>query len=278
MEEVLKQRWLQMGVELEGSWNKSRREVAASVRGAKEVVDRSVHIGHGDPGEIITRPHADIEALMGDIRALYPDHVHTTCGFHIHASFTPMDMSMIATSEFYTYFKEEWVRWGNKQKLPKTHEFWNRLAGSNKNARDEFKPEVQLQGDGKGTGGKGGQARYTMLNFYSWEVHRTVECRLLPMFAEKEVAISALNHLSYIYNSWLNKHGFKTLTFEPANQLVGERALERYESQIPELSHRAFEAHGTFPQLAVGENVFYSIAGATDDMLPFTVDTGKTLA
>ena len=49
-----KKRWLQAGVELEGSWVRGRAAVAAEIRGAKAVTDHSVKIGHGDPGEIIT--------------------------------------------------------------------------------------------------------------------------------------------------------------------------------------------------------------------------------
>lgn len=275
----LKQRWLQIGVELEGSWNAGRENVAAKVRGAKAVVDHSVKIGVGDPGEIITRPHNDVESVCQDVDILYPDHVHTSCGLHVHVSFTPLDGSIIASRNFYDYFKAQWEAWGLKEKLPKQHEFWHRLHGLNKNARDEFKPEEQLKGDGRGSGGKGGHARYTILNFYSWEIHRTIECRLLPMFMDKEVSIRAIKHLAWIYSSYLEEHGFQPITFEAASQIRGERAIERYELDTPDITPARYEAKGQFPYLEKGENVYYALPGVgMDDMLPFKSDTGKTSA
>lgn len=277
--EPMKQRWLQIGVELEGSWNRGRASVAGDIRGAKAVSDPSVKIGIGDPGEIITRPHNDVESVCADVMALYPDHVHVSCGLHVHVSFTPLDGSIIASRNFYDYFKAQWEEWGKQEKLPKTHEFWHRLAGLNKNARDEFKPEEQLRGDGRGAGGKGGSARYTILNFYAWEIHRTVECRLLPMFSDREVACRAIKHLAWIYSSYLEKHGFQPISFEAATQIRGERAIERYEQRAPDTTPARYEAKGHFPYLVKGEDVYYALPGVgMDDMLPFKSDTGKTSA
>lgn len=275
MSEVpLKQQWLQMGVELEGSWTRtSRQKVAEGVRGAKAVKDASVHIGVGDPGEIITRPHADINALISDVEEMYPDQVNDTCGMHVHASFTPMNGSVIASRDFYDYFKESWDKWGKKMKLPSNHEFWRRLSGTNKNTRDEFVPEVQLRGNGNGA--KGSNARYTMLNFYSWEIHRTVECRLLPMFADKSVSVQAIQHLAHIYDSYLNEHGFQAISLESSTQIRGERVVETYKYKTPETTPHSFEAKGFFPRLEIGEHVYYSIPDAEQLMLPFKKDTGK---
>jgi hypothetical protein len=270
----LKQGWLQMGVELEGSWTISRSTVAGGVRGAKAVNDPSVKIGHGDPGEIITRPHANLEELIADVSQLYPDNVHVSCGMHVHASFTPMNGSVIASADFYNYFKKEWEKWGKKMKLDRHHEFWVRLSGSNKNARDEFNPEVQLKGDGRG--GKGGHARYTMLNFYAWEIHKTVECRLLPMFQDKNISIEAIRHLGWIYDSYLSQHGFTPLSFEASSQLRGETVLETYKMRQPDTTPAKFEAKGFFPKLETGADIFYAIPGVgMDEMLPFKSDTGK---
>ncbi len=273
-EDKLQKSWLQMGVELEGSWIRGRNAVAAEVRGAKAVADASVKIGIGDPGEIITRPHADLDSLCQDVLTLWPDHVHQSCGFHIHTSFTPMHGSVIASTDFYRYFKEQWEVWGKREKLEKNHEFWNRLMGQNKNARDEFKPEEQLRGDGRG--GKGGNARYTMLNFYSWEIHRTIESRLLPMFSDRELGVRAVRHHAWIFDSYLAKHGFRNLSFEGKSQLRGDVALETYEVKMPDTTPWQFEAKGHFPRLETGDNVYYALPGVEmDDMLPFKSDTGK---
>lgn len=262
----VKRRWLQMGAELEGSWAKTRKSVAAAVRGSKAIDDRSVHIGHGDPGEIVTRPHDVLEDLCRDITELWPDTVNDSCGFHIHASFTPMDTSLLATREFYVYFKERWNKWGVENKIDRTHEFWTRLAGRNKFATDRFDPETQLRGTG---GAPPGDKRYTMLNFYAWEKHRTVECRLLPMFNNLELALSAVRCMSDIYNVYLSRTAFVPLTFEPKVQVVGDVVEENYVVVQPATDPQSWASEGYFRPIPTGEDIFYSIPGAEHQMQPF---------
>lgn len=264
--------WLQMGAELEGSWA-SRKARAALVRGAKVHDDHSVHIAHGDPGEIITRPHDNLEALLEDIRALWPESVNDSCGFHIHASFTPMQGSIIATNAFYAYFKAEWAKWGSEQRLDRTHEFWTRLAGRNKHAKDVFDPEMQLRPT---NGVKPGEKRYTLLNFFAWEKHKTVECRLLPMFANVEVTLSAVRCMSDIYNTYLSSHAFETIRIEPSTQVIGDVVEERYEVRQPVTTPKNYESEGTFLPLAQGEDVFYAIKGAENQVLPFNKEIQET--
>lgn len=274
MEVKLKQQWLQMGVELEGAWSRANRSVvSAEVRGAKAVKDPSVHIGIGDPGEIITRPHSDLEELIADVDVLWPDHVHESCGMHIHTSLVPLSMGIIASRDFYTYFKDQWDKWGKKEKLPSSHEFWRRLQGQNKHARDEFVPEQQLRGTGNGA--KGSSARYTMLNFYAWEIHRTVECRLLPMFGDKNQGIRAIRHLAWVYDSYLAQYGFSNIVMEAASQIRGDTVVETYEYKTPEITPSFFVAEGYFPHLPTGEDIFYSIADSEHLMLPYKLDSGK---
>lgn len=270
---IVKQ-WLQMGAELEGSWVRPRVKVAADIRGARAVEDRSVHIGHGDPGEIVTRPHGDLDALLKDISDLWPDTVHDSCGFHIHASFTPLSGSIIASSGFYAYFKDEWHKWGHQVKLPKNHEFWTRLTGGNKFAKDRFEPEAQLKAFASSP--RGGESRYTMLNFHAWEKHRTIECRLLPMFADKDIALSAVRKLAEIYDVYLSINGFPSLVFEPKSNLIGEAAVETYEYVVPDTTPKEYFAEGYFPAIPAGEGIFYSIEGAENIMHPFSQDTKKT--
>jgi hypothetical protein len=257
-------RWLQMGAELEGSWVRSRKNVAAEVRGARAHDDRSVHIGHGDPGEIVTRPHDTLDGLLKDIDLLWPDTINDSCGFHVHASFTPLDGSIIATRDFYTFFKDEWSRWGHQMGIEKNHEFWTRLAGRNKFAKDTFDPETQL----KGAAGRSGDARYTILNFHAWEKHKTIECRLLPMFANKEVAFSAVRNLASIYDTYLSTHGFSTITLEPSISVIGDVVVEEYDQKMPSITPKFYEAEGKFPHLPVGDDLYYAIDGAMDLVAP----------
>jgi hypothetical protein len=262
-ETKLKKRWLQMGVELEGSWIRNRTEVAGRVRGAAPKDDASVHIGHGHPGEIITRPHDNLDKLCEDISILWPDTVNDSCGFHIHTSFTPIDTGMIATREFYDFFKAQWERWGKTMGLARNHEFWNRLAGKNKFAMDKFDPSGQL----KPFGGKR-ETRYTLINFHSWEKHKTVEVRLLPMFTDKEVALSAVRHLAWVYDSFLNSHTFQTITVESNVEVRGDMVEETYECVTPLTTPQEISYQGKLPPLETGPDVYYSIRGSNDLMLP----------
>lgn len=264
--------WLQMGAELEGSWS-NRKAVAVKVRGARVHDDRSVHIAHGDPGELVTRPHDNLDSLLEDIRALWPESVNDSCGFHLHASFTPMQASILATKDFYRFFKEEWARWGTGMKLDRAHEFWTRLSGRNKFCKDLYDPEAQLK---PMHGGAPGEKRYTMLNWYAWEKHKTVECRLLPMFTNVELGLSAVRCLSEIYNTYLSQNGFQTITMEPATQVVGNMVEEVYTLKQPELTPRVYEAEGSFQGIPQGEDVFYAVKGAENQVLPFTREIAET--
>ena len=263
-EKTKKKQWLQMGVELEGSWYKKRDEIALLVRGAKAVDDRSVHIGQGNPGEIVTRPHESLENLLEDAKKLWPDMVHESCGFHIHASFTPLSGSIIATQDFYTYFKKRWEAWGKKAGLERSHEFWGRLQGRNKFAMDKFEPERQLTQ----RGGQGAQ-RYTMLNFHSWEKHGTIECRLLPMFQDKEIGCMAITEMADIYDTYLSEHPFPTIALESTTYVQGDTVVERYEQVQPDITPRSYEAVGQFPYVDRGEDIYYAIDGAMDKVLPY---------
>lgn len=266
-------RWLQMGAELEGSWVKKRVTVAATVRGAKAVDDHSVHIGHGDPGEIITRPHDNLFSLLEDISVLWPDTVDVSCGFHVHTSFTPMDGSILTGEEFYSYFKKEWAKWGKEVGLERNHEFWSRLRGDNKFAKDVFNPAEQLS---KTITNR--ESRYTMLNWFAWAKHGTVECRLLPMFQDKTMALNAVTKLASIYDTYLAEHGFANISMESAVSVLGEEAVETYNYTMPDTTPKLVEYKGTLPHLETGPDIYYAIEGAMDSVLPYRKDTGKVIA
>lgn len=272
----MKKSWMQMGVELEGGWFTSRKKVAEKVRGAQPKDDRSVHIdATHNPGEIVTRPHDNLEDLLKDVEALWPDVVNDTCGFHIHASFTPLQTSVLAHKEFYTYFKEQWGAWGKIMKLPRDHEFWVRLSGGKKFCKDLFEPEAQLGS----IAARGPEARYTMLNFHAWEKYKTIECRLLPMFSDKEVGLEAIKHMAWIYDSYLETHEFPALSFETNAKIEGATTIETYESVMPVITPYIREMEVMVPVLPTGPDQYYSIEGAMDLMLPHGKrDSKKTVA
>lgn len=272
----IQKRWLQMGVELEGAWIKPRATVATLCRGAKAHDDHSVHIPRtptADPGEIVTRPHDNLFGLLDDVSTLWPDMVDVSCGLHIHASFTPLDGSVIASTEFYEFLKKEWAAWGKEEKLPRSHEFWVRLRGGNKFAKDLFDPEKQLRAPARTR-----EERYTMMNFNAWHKHGTIECRLLPMFQEKQVALSAIAKLASIYDTFLSMHGFVPITLEGSSNVVGKEVVEEYAYQTPDTTPQYTEFTTTAPRhVPTGDDIYYAIDGAQNDMLPFRKECGHTL-
>lgn len=264
--------WLQVGVELEGSWWKKKEDVAALVRGAVAVKDDSVHIGQGFPGEIYTRPHDTLEAVLEDVDKLWPDVVDDSCGLHVHTSFSPIQVSLLAERDFFRFYLDEWAKWGKENDVERTHVFWVRLRGDNKFTTLSFVPEKQLTGQKNRTR----EERYTMLNFYAWEKHRTLESRLLPMFSNKALAISAIKKTLEIYDTYLQGREFPVVSYKSPLDTSTDLLQETYNLKIPDRTPREYEAKGTFPHLPRGPEYAYAIEGAMDMMLPWKTDTGKT--
>lgn len=147
-------------------------------------------------GELSSPPMA-IEEMEAYVLANYPDHVDTSCGMHVHMSFTDeADYSRLMYPDFWDYFQESWAKWAPENLHPKS-KFWDRFAGNNRYCLKEFIPERQWTQTGRS------DARYRHLNF-CWGIHRTLECRLLPMFKHKSTAVKAINHLFELVNTFLN--------------------------------------------------------------------------
>lgn len=201
-------RWLKIGWELEGGWDCSemevRRRAPCSLQHDGSVRDTGAA---GFIGEAVCdKPYEKLGPALSAMKKVWPDHVNTTCGFHIHVSFNTGDYASLADPTFYDYFKEQWRLWGVAHLGPegardcKEPEFWNRLSGRNQYCEARFQPEEQMRQTGKVS------VRYTHLN-YCWTLQnrRTIECRLLPMFKDREIAALAVKHLLWIYSSWLER-------------------------------------------------------------------------
>lgn len=267
----VKRRWLKMGVELEGSWIENYRNVAQRVSGASGKADGSVQHLDGYAGEIVTRPHAILDHLIKDVRDLYPNKVNYTCGFHIHASFSVIDTSALADVPFWDYYQARWHAWGenNQDKMDKASRdlFWTRLegrmvVGAERNyCQMKFKPVEQLVDHND---------RYTALNFVAYHKYKTVESRLLPMFANVEIAVSAIRELSDIYDSYLNKVGYPVIDLSRQFGSDGDVLTEEVRLKMPS---RAMSAESftvpSFKRQPSGPDVFYHVAGAEGMMLPF---------
>lgn len=189
--------WLKIGVEIEGCWvDADAMRAKARALGCSVVSDGSVSTyAHNTPQEIRSVPESSFLAVASQVHALYPDEANRSCGMHVHVSFNPTDVAFIANGQFFQFFRDRWKSWGERMGIPPESEFWQRLAGDNNycrlNTREFTTQESLTNGD-----------RYMQLNFCSLTRHRTVECRLLPMFRTEKLALLAIWELLDIYKTW----------------------------------------------------------------------------
>lgn len=187
-----------VGVEIEGRFF-DRSDVEDSVESNgltynhdSSISDRST--AGAEPLEIQTKAGTVVEQLR-QLAQFYPDETDKTCGMHIHVSFLDNgSVSSICSPEFYAYFLARWRVWGETSGLAPQSEFFCRLNGENdfceQNTESDFLNPYNAD-------------RYRQLNFKAWDEHKTVECRMLPMFKEARLAYSALVELVSIYEDWL---------------------------------------------------------------------------
>jgi hypothetical protein len=202
---------VKLGVEVEGYWL-----IGESFQNVKSVAERW-HMGSDEDGslrfvpghvgyEFKTRPGSLGEAIS-QLVAVYPDAVNHYCGMHVHMSFkSPLDIATLATREFYEFFEARWHAWGRAQQIHPDSQFWPRLRGENQYCRRNltdgpFGYETPRGGD-RSRYSITDHDRYRMLNFSAWDRHKTVECRLLPMFRDARLGVLALEELVDIIETW----------------------------------------------------------------------------
>ena len=188
-----------LGIEIEGFWRDlaAARERAESL-GMSGSSDGSLDSDDDDYSawEFKTRPGSLGEAIS-QLIALYPDGQNSTAGMHVHVSFTdPCSITACYSVAFFDYFRQRWEAWGNRMSIPQDHLFWSRLRGSNSYCRLNGEGDIQSTNIERGD-------RYRQLNFTAWGGHKTLECRLLPLFRDLRIAISAVEELIAIYEDWL---------------------------------------------------------------------------
>lgn len=185
-----------VGIEIEGFWY-DRREAQrrASGLGMSGYHDGSCQEPSDDVAgwEFQTVPGSLGQAL-NQLHSLYPDKTNNSCGMHVHVSWSdPTDVTLFATQAFFDYFKARWTAWGTANQITPGSAFWRRLNGDNNFCqinRDMSDREITRMD------------RYHQLNFSSWGEHKTIECRLLPMFYNESLAISAVQELVSIYEDF----------------------------------------------------------------------------
>lgn len=200
-----------LGVELEGAWITRRSDMKGD--GSVHIVGNSHYItkvGHfvtpsQNPkhdslreGEL-NSPPGKLLPILDYIKTNYPDAVNISCGLHIHFSFkSPNAYVLLASMEFYKYFIAELNRWGLEKKIPSTHTFWNRLKGRNEFCNGDPEENISCLKEDHGD-------RYYALNFASYHKHKTMECRILPMFETASLSLEAVTAVVSIVEKYLQE-------------------------------------------------------------------------
>lgn len=260
-------RWLKMGIELEGGWQQDYRMIAKTVLGAAAKGDQSIEPGRswGSYGEITTRPHDTLERLIEDMSILYPNYTNLSCGFHVHASFTVMDCTLLTDVKFWNYFRARMETWGKATNQDSV--FWDRFFGNVPERARRYQakwiPEDQLNLQ---------KDRYTQINFVSWHKLRTVECRLFPMWPDKEMAKLAVRELSDIYDTYLNENPFPKIILTHKPKSEGLVQVEEYRSKMPDMAYWEEKETRTNKPVLVAPGVDYAYPTAEGLYYPSTAN------
>lgn len=179
-----------LGVELEGGWNIEPLNIC---------YDGSVHVDAPYVGEIQS-PAMELDELLEWVDKRYPDYSNHTCGLHVHFSMDNEDYACLMKESFYKYFRKEIQKFIDNFQFPNSVDketLINRFNGNNRFCRDTFIPEDQYWLEGKTN------ARYCQLNF-CYAIHGTLECRLAPMFQDKETAKQYIKTLYTVIADYLS--------------------------------------------------------------------------
>jgi len=203
-------RVFRVGVELEGGWG-------ALPKGARLLRDGSIHfsdeeIGRGirNVGELTSPPLAvsEKEAISTLyyptwMQHSYPQFVNGSCGLHVHMSFkSALTYQRLMTSQFPATVLAYMGRWARNEGLGETHGIWPRLMGKNEYCQHTFYADDQVTRVDKDYDHFRVGNRYSVI-VYPWSRHQTVECRLLPMMENCELAIRAVKALLDVTNAFL---------------------------------------------------------------------------
>lgn len=195
-----------VGVELEGGWDAPPPDVNL----VEDISLRDFQGRYGNVfcvGEAVSPPLSLKEVLKWTERN-YPHYTdveddtrggEANCSLHIHLSTkTTLDYAKLMGKKFFTSFYEELQKWGKEKKIPKNHYFWTRASGKHRFCVGEHAASKQSVLTAKVN------ARRTMLN-YCWAMHKTLECRVFPLFPQMDLSLSAIEWFVEFTEDWLRK-------------------------------------------------------------------------
>lgn len=225
-----------VGLELEGGWDTmpkevlGRMEVDNSVQFApiEEIVEeldekgkrlslkgldangRRVPMAYR--GELVSNPIPlkTVESIGTWMWRGYPQAVNETCGLHVHMSFLDkMNYQRLMCPEYGAYIISELRKFADEQGLPADHMLRQRLnpehAWTKQHCEHVYRGDHQVLVGGKDYRSRGkAHSRYTAINYCNMQ-HGTLECRLLPMFEDVEMAVRAVWVVVNATNRFLSK-------------------------------------------------------------------------
>lgn len=187
-----------IGIELEGGW---------PVRPDDILPDASVVITEPSnlyTGEVVSKPYRSLFSLKEWYHANYPPHINNTCGLHVHFSFLSESFySKLMDETFKDFFIQQMEAWGKSTNC-KSAQFWERIRGNNSFCKlSTWHPEVQAAIKKKYR--EDHSKRYGVWNF-CYGLHKTAECRVLPMFTDKDYGWLAINQVINLVDKWLDDY------------------------------------------------------------------------
>lgn len=170
----------------------------------------------------------------------FPAYVNDTCGMHVHQSFdTSLTYQRLMTPQYPKTVLEEFKKWAQQKGLAKDHPLMLRLYGEGKAGTPSefcqaiFQADEQARRTEKRFQHFEPGHRYTIMN-YCWGMgnRQTIECRLLPMFEDFDVAAEATEKLLWITNAFLAVTKKKESRHKIAVISTGEEMNRRIEVRI----------------------------------------------
>jgi len=185
-----------LSLELEGAWYDKRDDIHKDLSFCKEDFDIEFH----SVGEFTSQPLTTFNEWAECLINNYPDQSCDKCGFHIHFSLKcPAHYMLCMEKKFYHEFLHSLQNWGIENIKPEDV-FWSRLNGGNKYCQNIFMPDTQASYREKGINRKD---RRTILN-YTYRHLGTIEVRVLPMFKDYNLAISAIANIVQFVEKYIS--------------------------------------------------------------------------
>jgi hypothetical protein len=248
-----------VGIELEGGWS----EVPTGIEWVGHAVPAAGQLGRDgslDPlaarnptcpyvGELPSKPMPE-GAVEKWLKAHYPAIIGPECGMHIHISLTNDLLYMkLMDDEAYPATVVEYLRrWAVAEKIAKTDPIWGRLAGTCIYCQHLHMPDEQVSNTRKDWEKHRKGHRYTALNFCYNRVDLgkprngleettkaigTIECRLLSMPENAEMAARAVKEFIRVTNGFLLATGAKKEKKKSTNFAVDvSRHVDRLRVQV----------------------------------------------